>query len=93
MSPQKSRNYQNNKRIEKCPTGIVGIDEITDGGIPRGRVSLIIGEPGTGKTFFAMEFLVRGAISYKDPGLFISFEENTDELIETLYLSALTSST
>lgn len=68
--------------LEKCPTGISGIDEITEGGIPRGRGTLIVGEPGTGKTVFAMEFLVRGVINYNEPGLFISFEENKDELID-----------
>jgi len=82
MSPQTGEKPYQPKRLEKCPTGIKGIDEITDGGIPRGRVSLIIGEPGTGKTFFAMEFLVRGAVTYNEPGLYLSFEENKDELVD-----------
>lgn len=82
MSPQTGEKPYQTKRLEKCPTGIKGIDEITDGGIPRGRVSLIIGEPGTGKTFFAMEFLVRGAVTYNEPGLYLSFEENKDELVD-----------
>jgi len=56
----------------KCPTGIKGIDEITLGGLPRGRPTLVCGGTGTGKTLFAMEFLVRGALQYGEPGLFVS---------------------
>ncbi|MHB8862734.1 MAG: circadian clock protein KaiC [Pirellulaceae bacterium] len=66
--------------LEKCPTGIVGLDEITDGGLPQGRPTLICGGAGAGKTLLSMEFLVRGAIEYGDPGVFMSFEETADEL-------------
>jgi circadian clock protein KaiC len=64
----------------KCPTGIRGLDEITYGGLPLGRPTLISGGPGTGKTLFGLEFLVRGAIDHDEPGVFISFEERPSEL-------------
>jgi circadian clock protein KaiC len=66
--------------IAKCPTGIRGLDEITHGGLPRGRPTLICGSAGAGKTLLAMEFIVRGARDYGEPGVFVAFEENTDEL-------------
>ncbi|MDI9527016.1 MAG: circadian clock protein KaiC [Pseudomonadota bacterium] len=68
-------------RLEKSPTGIRGFDEITQGGLPRGRTSLVTGGPGTGKTMFAMEFLVNGVIRFGEPGVFVSFEETQEELI------------
>ena len=55
--------------LEKCPTGIKGFDEISDGGLPKGRTSLVCGSAGCGKTVLAMEFLLRGAIQYKKPQL------------------------
>lgn len=64
----------------KAPTGIAGFDEITGGGLPAGRPSLICGGAGCGKTLFAMEFLVRGAVQFNEPGVFIAFEENGEEL-------------
>jgi circadian clock protein KaiC len=64
----------------KSPTGIAGLDEITVGGIPHGRPTLVCGGPGCGKTLFAMEFLVRGATMYNEPGVFMAFEEKADEL-------------
>ncbi|MFA6412991.1 MAG: circadian clock protein KaiC [Syntrophales bacterium] len=66
--------------LEKCPTGIKGLDEITKGGLPRGRPTLICGGPGCGKTLFAMEFLVRGARDYGEPGVFMTFEETPEDL-------------
>ncbi|MCF7985170.1 MAG: circadian clock protein KaiC [Thiohalocapsa sp.] len=66
--------------IPKCPTGIRGLDEITYGGLPRGRPTLICGGAGAGKTLLAMEFIVRGARDFGEPGVFVAFEENTDEL-------------
>lgn len=62
--------------IEKCPTGIGGLDEITGGGLPRGRPTLVCGRAGCGKTVLAMEFLVRGASQFHEPGVFVSFEES-----------------
>jgi circadian clock protein KaiC len=71
------------KRIlQKSPTGIKGLDEITGGGLPAGRPTLVCGGTGCGKTLLAMEFLVRGATEYDEPGVFISFEEKSDELIK-----------
>jgi circadian clock protein KaiC len=66
--------------LEKCPTGIKGLDEITKGGLPRGRPTLICGSAGSGKTLFAMEFLMRGAMDYGEPGVFMTFEETPDDL-------------
>jgi len=65
----------------KAATGIPGLDKITDGGIPRGRTSLVIGGPGSGKTIFAMRFLVVGAESLGEPGIFVAFEESVDRLV------------
>ena len=64
----------------KTPTGIKGLDEITGGGLPQGRPTLICGGTGCGKTLLAMEFLVRGATQFDEPGVFMSFEEKFDEL-------------
>jgi circadian clock protein KaiC len=66
--------------LEKCPTGIKGLDEITKGGLPRGRPTLICGSAGSGKTLFAMEFLMRGAMDYGEPGVFMTFEETPKDL-------------
>jgi len=64
----------------KCPTGIHGLDEITLGGLPRGRPTLVCGGAGCGKTLLGMEFLVRGATEFNEPGVCLSFEETADEL-------------
>lgn len=66
--------------LEKCPSGIGGLDEITNGGLPRGRPTLICGSAGSGKTLFAMEFLMRGAMEHEEPGVFMSFEETAEDL-------------
>jgi circadian clock protein KaiC len=66
--------------LPKSPTSIQGLDEITGGGLPKGRPTLVCGGAGCGKTLFAMEFLVRGATQYHEPGVFISFEETEKEL-------------
>ena len=68
------------KALPKSPTSIQGLDEITGGGLPKGRPTLVCGGAGCGKTLFAMEFLVRGATQYNEPGVFISFEETEKEL-------------
>ncbi|HWM90002.1 MAG TPA: circadian clock protein KaiC [Thermoanaerobaculia bacterium] len=70
--------------ILKVPTGIPGLDEITAGGLPAGRPTLICGSAGCGKTLMAMEFLVRGATEYGEPGVFMSFEEGVQELTENV---------
>jgi circadian clock protein KaiC len=66
--------------LPKCPTGIQGLDEITNGGLPRGRPTLVCGGAGCGKTLLAAEFLVRGAMQFGEPGVFIAFEETEAEL-------------
>jgi circadian clock protein KaiC len=67
-------------RLLKCPTGIKGLDEITDGGFPRGRPTLVCGGAGCGKTLLAAEFLVRGAVEFHEPGVLMCFEETEAEL-------------
>jgi circadian clock protein KaiC len=67
-------------RLPKCPSGIQGLDEITGGGLPRGRPTLVCGGAGCGKTLLAAEFLVRGAAHFDEPGVFMSFEETEAEL-------------
>ena len=68
------------KQLRKCPTGITGLDQITQGGLPWGRPALICGGAGCGKTLMAVEFIVRGATQFDEPGVFISFEETSEEL-------------
>ena len=70
--------------LPKCPTGIQGLDEITGGGLPRGRPTLVCGAAGCGKTLLAMQFLVRGATDYHEPGVFMAFEETADELAKNV---------
>jgi circadian clock protein KaiC len=67
-------------QLPKCPTGIQGLDEITGGGLPRGRPTLVCGGAGCGKTLLAAEFLVRGAVQFGEPGVFMAFEETEKEL-------------
>ena len=66
--------------LPKTLTGINGLDEITEGGVPKGRPTLICGEAGTGKTLFSIEFIVNGATKYNEPGVFVAFEEKSEEL-------------
>jgi circadian clock protein KaiC len=83
VAPAK-RSKQQVKFLPKSPTGIPGMDEITGGGLPQGRPTLVAGGAGCGKTLFAMEFLVNGAMHYNEPGVFIAFEENAEELAENV---------
>lgn len=68
--------------LQKCLTGIKGFDEITQGGIPRDRITLLCGSTGTGKTLLGVDFLIHGASQYNEPGVFMSFEETQDELYQ-----------
>jgi circadian clock protein KaiC len=70
--------------LEKVPTGIRGLDQVTHGGFPKGRTALVCGGPGTGKTLFGLEFLVRGAMLYNEPGVCIALEETAEELITNM---------
>jgi len=73
-----------NRSLPKAPIGIQGLDEITGGGLPRGRPTLICGSSGCGKTLLAMEFLVRGATQFGEPGVFMAFEETAHELTQNV---------
>src|SRR5688572_7783685 len=66
--------------LPKSSTGIDGLDEITGGGLPTGRPTLVVGGPGSGKTLLGITFLVNGATQFNEPGVLMSFEENADEL-------------
>jgi circadian clock protein KaiC len=68
-------------KLPKTPTGISGLDEVTGGGLPRGRPTLVCGPAGCGKTLLAMEFLVRGITEFNEPGVFVAFEESVVDLI------------
>src|SRR6185295_10338459 len=70
--------------LPKSPTGIDGFDEITGGGLPTGRPTLVCGSAGCGKTLFAMEFLIHGALDNNEPGVFLAFEETTQDLVENV---------
>ena len=72
------------KQLLKSPTGIQGLDEITGGGLPKGRPTLICGGAGCGKTLLSMEFLVRGATEYNEPGVFMAFEEAAKDLAQNV---------
>jgi circadian clock protein KaiC len=71
-------------QLKKAPTGIVGFDDITRGGLPKGRPTLVCGGAGSGKTLLAMEFLVRGALLFDEPGVFMAFEETSEELAKNV---------
>jgi len=68
----------------KAPTGIPGLDEITNGGLPAGRPTLVCGDAGCGKTLLGVEFLAHGATQFNEPGVFLAFEESTEELMQNV---------
>src|SRR4051794_21133651 len=70
--------------LPKSPTGINGLDEVTGGGLPTGRPTLVCGGPGCGKTLLGVEFLVRGASDFNEPGVIVAFEETAEELAENV---------
>jgi len=67
-------------KLLKCLTGIKGFDEITEGGLPKNRTTLVSGNAGSGKTLFGIDFLIKGATDFNEPGILMSFEETEDEL-------------
>ena len=85
-SGQKSRTVPEPRRtlLPKAATGIRGLDEITGGGLPKGRPTLVCGGAGCGKTLLAMEFLVRGATEFNEPGVFMAFEETAEDLTQNV---------
>jgi circadian clock protein KaiC len=82
--PKATRTSTASPTLPKSPTGIQGLDEITGGGFPTGRPTLICGSAGCGKTLLAMEFLVRGATDFNEPGVFMAFEETSTELAQNV---------
>ena len=78
------RHGESGAGIAKARTGIAGLDEITFGGLPHGRPTIVCGGPGCGKTLLATEFLVRGATQFDEPGVFLSFEETSEEITENV---------
>lgn len=79
LSKTKSRLRQF-RTIPKAPSGIAGLDEITGGGLPKGRTSIVCGGPGCGKTMLGIEFLVRGATQFDEPGVLMAFEETPQDM-------------
>jgi circadian clock protein KaiC len=80
MAPKSKRSTVKPRVLQKTLTGIHGLDEITGGGLPLGRTSLVCGAAGSGKTLLSLEFIMRGAIEFNEPGVFMAFEEKADEL-------------
>ena len=80
----KKRTVQMLTSLEKCPTGISGLDDITEGGLPKGRPTLVCGGAGSGKTLLSMEFIVRGITEFNEPGVFMAFEETAEELAKNV---------
>jgi circadian clock protein KaiC len=80
MSTHAKRPASGPMPIKKCPTGILGLDEITGGGLPKGRTTIVCGGPGCGKTMLGVEFLVRGAMKFNEPGVLMAFEETPREI-------------
>ena len=76
--------FTSRPQLPKTPTGILGLDEITGGGLPKGRPTLVCGAAGCGKTVLGMQFLVNGANLYNEPGVFMSFQESEQELISNV---------
>jgi circadian clock protein KaiC len=84
MAAMKMERLSQARALPKAATGIQGLDEITGGGLPKGRPTLVCGGPGCGKTLLAAEFLIRGATQFDEPGAFITFEETGDELVQNV---------
>jgi len=83
-APKAKPTSKSRPQLLKSPTGIQGLDEITGGGLPKGRPTLVCGGAGCGKTLLAMEFLVRGATQFGEPGVFMAFEETTKDLTQNV---------
>jgi circadian clock protein KaiC len=79
--PSANQRAATSPTLAKTPTGISGLDEVTGGGLPRGRSTLVCGPAGCGKTLLAMEFLVRGVRQFGEPGVFVAFEESAEDLV------------
>jgi circadian clock protein KaiC len=75
-----TKSEQRERGLAKTPSGIAGLDEVTDGGLPKGRPTLVCGGPGCGKSLLGIEFLVRGALDHDEPGVLMTFEETADDI-------------
>ena len=84
MTTPTTERTSTNRSLPKAPTGIQGLDELTRGGLPRGRPTLVCGSAGCGKTVLGIEFLVRGATQFDEPGVLMAFEETAEELTENV---------
>src|SRR6202030_1679820 len=84
MPIMKTKTLATPRTLRKSRSGIRGLDEITGGGLPAGRPTLVCGGTGCGKTLLAMEFLVHGATEYGEPGIFMAFEETAEELAQNV---------
>src|SRR6185437_15329300 len=82
MTTKSKKGGKEPQKLAKTLTGIEGLDEITFGGLPTGRCTLLCGGPGCGKTNLALEFLIKGVTLYNEPGLMVVFEETVEELIQ-----------
>jgi circadian clock protein KaiC len=80
MLKRTDRKNKNSGELPKSCTGIKGLDQVTLGGLPKGRPTLICGSAGCGKTLISLEFLIRGAVEYGEPGVFMSFEESVNDI-------------
>jgi circadian clock protein KaiC len=80
MGQRNSAAHHDIATLEKTPTGILGLDQISGGGLPKGRTTIVCGGPGCGKTMLGLEFLVGGAIEFNEPGVLIAFEETPEEM-------------
>ena len=84
LAKPKSKNVSSQQAIAKSPTGIQGLDEITNGGLPKGRPTLVCGGAGSGKTLLAASFLFNGVVRFGEPGVLVTFEETEQELASDL---------
>ncbi|HCY88082.1 MAG TPA: KaiC 1 [Desulfobacteraceae bacterium] len=84
MAKATSRGSGKKRQVKKSPTGIEGLDDITGGGLPAGRPTLLCGGAGSGKTLMAMEFIVKGISMFKENGVYLSFEESKNELFDNV---------
>ena len=84
MVSRKSSSRKARQTLAKCPTGITGLDEITDGGLPRGRPTLVCGAAGCGKSLLGLEFLIRGITQFGEPGVLMTFEEPAADVAQNV---------
>jgi circadian clock protein KaiC len=84
MAGKKAAAVRTISPIRKAPTGIRGLDEISGGGLPKGRTTIVCGGPGCGKTMLGIEFLVRGALEYDEPGVLMAFEETPEDIAQNV---------